>query len=244
MNKHLEALAEIDDLGGPDVRGFQGRGFFKGGGKKGGDPAAFQREQEAKKEAQRQAFYKGTGWQNPDNVKARDVKYADMQRDITGFQRGRLDQEFAQAQKQARFNNARSGLSGSSQAASDEAEMTRKYNEGLADIDARAQGAVSSARSGGEAAFNRGLQQINAGADATTQISSALADIANAMQSAIEGAKGGSWGGFFGNLASTVDTAKVKAGQAGAVQAQGATPQTALANNVSASGAGSGTYIR
>lgn len=235
----LEALAEIDDLGGPDIRGHQHRGsFFKGGGKK--DNTL--REMEAKKEANRQAFYAGTGWQNPDQIKARDIKYADMRRDITDFQRSRIDKEYADAQKQMRFNNARSGLSGSSQSASDEAEMSRKYQEGLADIESRALAAESSARSGGESAFNRGLQQINSGADATTQISSALTDIANAMQSAIETAKGGSWSGFFGNLASTVDTAKVKAGQGAALNAgQPATPQQQL-GNVSGGNTGMRTY--
>lgn len=242
MNKYLEQLSQIDDLGGPDIRGFQRDGrAFKGGGK-GKDPSAYQRELEAKKEANRQAYYQGTGWNNPENVSAREAQYGQMEKDIINFHRQQLDKERTEAQRQMGFNMARSGQSGGSQQAFDQSVMDETYQKGLADVAAKAKAAVSQARSGGESAFNRGLQQINSGADATTQISSTMSDMANSMSNALEGAKGGSWGGFFGNLASTVDTAKQVAGQTGAKSAYQAGDQAenSLANVKTGGGNGRG----
>lgn len=242
MNKHLDQLHLIDDLGGPDIRGFQRDGRrFKGGGK-GKDPSAYQRQLEAQKEANRQAYYKGTGWQNPENTAAREKQYGQMEQDIINFHRQQLDKERGESQRQMGFNMARSGQSGGSQQAYDQSMMDETYQKGLADIAAKAKAAVAQARSGGESAFNRGLQQINSGADATTQISSAMSDMANSMANALEGAKGGSWSGFFGNLASTVDTAKQAAGQAGAKSAYavGDTAENSLANMNTKTGNGRG----
>jgi hypothetical protein len=244
MNKHLEQLNEIDDLGGPDIRGFQHDNRRFKGGKKGGDPAAFAREQEAKKEAQRQAFYKGTGYNDPSQQAARESQYSGMESDLTAFHRTQLDRERDEAMRQMRFNNSRAGLSNSSQSSFDQGTLDESYQRGLADIAARAKNAVSQAKGGYETAFNRGLQQINAGGDAGTQISSTLSDYANAISSALEGAKGGSWGGFFGDIASTTDTAKVNAGQA-SVGKNGLAIDPAVAKLGQSQGAsaGSGRYI-
>lgn len=232
MNKYLEQLNQIDDLGGPDIRGFQRDGRrFKGGG--GGDPAAYQRELEAKKEAQRQAYYAGTGWNDPTNQAAREKQYGQMEQDLTNFHRQQLDKERGTASQQMGFNMARAGQSGGSQQAYDQSMMDETYQKGLADIAAKAKSAVAQAKSGGESAFSRGLQAINSGGDATTQISSTMNDIANSMANALESAKGGSWGGFFGNLASTTDTAKANAGAGAAVKGaygMGDSAESSLAN--------------
>lgn len=186
------------------------RRLYKGGG----DPSAYQREQDARKEAARQAFYAGTGYNDEAQRTEREAQYGAMENDLVTYNRDKLDKEREAALRNLSFNLARSGLSGSSQDAADRAEIQRNYEQGIADIAAKAKAASATAKSGYETAFNRGLQQINAGSDANTQIASTLQEISNAMQSALEGAKGQSWSGFFGDLASTIDTAKTAQQQA------------------------------
>jgi hypothetical protein len=211
------------------------RRLFKGGSSQ--DPAAYQKQVDASKEAARQAYYRGIGYggagsgasASPVNGKygntapadpyasaadQREKNYSNMENDIINYHRDKLDRERTNSEKQLKFNLARQGLSGSSQDAYDRSELERKYLEGITDVGSKAKAASASARTGYEQAFNRGLQAINSGADATTQITSTLADIGNSMQSALEAGKGASWGGFFDDIASTTDTAKVNAQQA------------------------------
>lgn len=201
------------------------RRLYKGGG--GGDPSAYQREQDARKESARQAFYAGTGYNDEAQRAEREKQYGTMEGDLVNYNRDKLDRERELAMRQLEFNLARSGLSGSSQDAADRAELQRTYEQGIADIGSKAKAASATARSGYESAFNRGLQQINSGSDATTQIASTLQDISNAMQSALEGAKGQTWSGFFGDIASTADTAKAAQQQALVKNATGTSPADA-----------------
>jgi hypothetical protein len=186
------------------------RRLFKGGGSQ--DPAAYQKEVDASKDAARAAYYSGVGYGSGDGQ--RNQMYSNMEKDIVKYHRDKLDRERGDGLKQLKFNLARQGLSGSSQDAYDRSEVQRKYLEGVTDVGSKAKAASASARTGYEQAFNRGLQAINSGADATTQITSTLADIGNSMQAALEAGKGATWGGFFDDIASTTDTAKVNAQQA------------------------------
>ena len=199
-------------------------------------------QQEAEKEAARQRFYSGVGYNDQNQVAAREQQYKNMSNDVVDYHRVRLDREREDALKQMGFNLARQGLSGSSQDAYDREQAQRKYLEGVTDINSKASNAAAQSKSGFESAVSRGLQAINSGSDAGTQITSALQEKANTMQQALESAKGGTWGGFFGDLASTVDTARVNA-QKGLVKAA-VDPNQNLLSGGSGSGGGSGSTNR
>ena len=198
--------------------------------------ANYPAEQERLKEAARQQFYAGTGYNDPAQQAAREKQYSQMSTDVVDYHRTKLDRERDEALRQLGFNLARSGLSGSSQDAYDREQVQRKYLEGVTDINSKAANATAQSKSGFEAAISRGLQAINSGGDAATQISSALQEKANTMQQALEAAKGATWGGFFSDLASTADTAKIKA-QQGLVKNAVAAPDDALLSGKKATGA-------
>lgn len=199
--------------------------------------AMYPQEQEAAKEAARLRFYRGVGYDDPVQIAAREQQYKNMTNDVVDYHRTRLDRERNDALRQMGFNLARQGLSGSSQDAYDREQLQRKYLEGVTDINSKASNAAAQSKSGFESAVSRGLQAINAGSDAGTQITSALQEKANTIQQALENAKGGSWGGFFQDLASTVDTARVNA-QRGIVK-NAVDPNQPLLSGASGGGSGS-----
>lgn len=205
--------------------------------------ADYPAEQERKKEAARLNFYSGTGYNDPAAQAAREAQYKTMSNDIIGYHRTKLDRERNDALRQLGFNLARQGLSGSSQDAYDREQLQRKYLEGVTDINSKASNASAQAKSGFEQAISRGLQAINSGSDAGTQITSALQEKANTLQQAIEGAKGATWGGFFSDLASTVDSAKVRAQQANVRnQVGGSNPLLSGGGSSGGGGSKSGYY--
>jgi hypothetical protein len=199
-------------------------------------------EQEKAKEAARLRFYQGVGYNDPNQVAAREKQYGQMSNDVVDYHRTRLDRERNDALRQVGFNLARQGLSGSSQDAYDREQLQRKYLEGVTDINSKASNAAAQSKSGFESAVSRGLQAINSGSDASTQITSALQEKANTLQQALETAKGGTWGGFFGDLASTADTAKINA-QKGLVKAA-VDPNQSLLSGGAGGGGGSGSTNR
>lgn len=198
--------------------------------------------QEAAKAAARDNFYSGIGYYDPGAQAAREAQYQTMSDDIVNFHRQLLDRERDNALKQLGFNLARQGLSGSSQDAYDRGEVERQYLQGVTDINSKASDAVAKSRSGFESAVSRGLQSINAGGDAQTQIASALTEKSTAMQQALEAAKGGSWSDFFSGLASTADTAKINAQRGIVKNAVGAISDRLLGGTGRVTNSGRGGY--
>lgn len=160
-------------------------------------------EAEARRKVQRDAFYKGTNYYA--GADDRQAQYDAMSKDIVTSNSQRFDDEYAKAEKNVRMNMARAGLSGSSEEAYQLAELKKNYDRGMTDIGSNAEGAVAGAKSAYEQAITQGVQSINSGSQAATEIASALSKVSAAMQAALEGAKGASYSGFFDSLGSAVE---------------------------------------
>jgi hypothetical protein len=219
------------------------REYPKGGGSK--KAPDYEAARVAERNRQREAFYAGSGYHT--GRAQREQQYSRMGQDISNSHRSRLDDEYARAQRNVRMNLARSGLSGSSQEAAELAELKKRYDEGVVDSGSRAEGAIAQARGGYESAISQGVQSINSGSQAATEVAAALAKFSASIQSALEGAKGQSYGGFFDSLGSALENNTLRqqaaAGLAARSPYEDETPGVAPIGG-SSSGGGSGrTFI-
>lgn len=175
------------------------RVYPKGGSKQ----RDYEGERVAERNRQREAFYGGTGYHSGKD--AREKQYSDMMADITNSNRSRLDDEYSKAEKTVKMNLARAGLSGSSQEAYELEQLRKNYDRGITDIGSQAESAGAQARNSYESAISQGVQSINSGSQAATEVAAALAKFSAGIQQALEGAKGMSFGGFFDSLGSAVE---------------------------------------
>jgi len=211
----------------PDGR----RVLHKGGG---GSAPDYEGQRVAARNAQRQAFYDGIGYSNSG---AREESYKKMGDDIRGYRKAALDKEYQEAERNLGFNMARSGNSGGSQEVYEKGKLKEAYDRAGTDLESDISRSIASSKGAYENAVSGGVQSINSGADAATQIASALQKASSAMEEALSGAKGVSYGGLFNSIGSTAEQNNIRTAAAQGVQG---IPQSDT-KTVSAVGAGKGS---
>jgi hypothetical protein len=205
MNQH-EPIFFTPPSDQPD----RSRRLHKGGG--GSSPPDYQAQAEQRRRVQRDAFYCGVGYNDPGQQSAREAQYKKIYDDVFAYHKALLDKEYEGAQRNQRFNLARTGQTGGSQDVYEQGRTSEEYNRGLGNIASQAEQAVAKSRVAYEDAVSRGLALINSGSDAGSTVANTLNMFSSALQDALESAKSGSWNNFFNNVASTVQNTQFNEG--------------------------------
>lgn len=256
--------------------------YAGGGGGGGGDPAAFAREQEARRERYRNDFGAGIGYgntaanipqleqqlsalaqqlqaaQTPGEeevmgewgpvTQRRPIDYAEVARlqaehdnlastlnstrsgqplaaqraenrsgmmgGIRDYNSSAFQRELEKAERELKFMLSRQGGRGGSTEADRMADLMRKRDEGTMNIEDMALNAGNEYDRSLEDAYQRGIAQINAGSDASTQITSAMNSMATKLNDLIAGGRGRQWGGFFDDILRSGNANAATAGNA------------------------------
>lgn len=197
--KHLDPLMEP----GYDPDGFRpeaGRLRVFGGGGGGSNHAA---ERAEAREVARQAritnatstinrmFGHGNDQEAQANLAGRGSLYDSVRTDTRDFFARQLAEDRAEAERQLRFNMARGGTFGSSQAVDMESEFNRRNDRGLLAVANRADGAATGMRSADEQSrlglLSRILSDMDQGSAASSAINQMQSNVETARQNAMAG---------------------------------------------------------
>ncbi|MCB1742742.1 MAG: hypothetical protein KDK91_20370 [Gammaproteobacteria bacterium] len=182
-----------------------------GGGGGGGDPAAFAREQEARRQAQiaqataaiEQQFAPG----------AREQAYAQYANDVLSRNMMRLSEDKQRADRELKFALARSGLAGGSAQADSAQQLGQNYDENVLRANQYAQEQAANLRRQDQTAKSNLLNQAYGGLDATTAARLAQSGLQNNLQLAQNQNNLASLGDLLANVALAQHQGAAAAGQ-------------------------------
>lgn len=146
--------------------------------------------------------------------------YATVGGDTRNFFANQLEEDRAAARRDLDFYKARHGLVGSSQGIDLNTEFQRRYDRGLLDIANRADAASSGMRTSDERTRLNLINNIVAGMDQGTAMSSALTQLQNNAENARQQAMQGRIANVFADLLGGFTTARHNAGMQAALQQQ------------------------
>lgn len=136
------------------------------------------------------------------NSPARDKQYADYMASLTQLGNDQLNQQKTVADRNLKFANARTGMTGGSVAADEGGTLQRDYQGGLLSVADNARSSTDALRSSDQAEKNNLIELNNAGANVGQGTTDALNASRLALTNTDRTNQIGALGDVFGNLAS------------------------------------------
>lgn len=183
-----------------------------GGGGGDGGAAAREAERQARIEEATTSVNKLFGQGDDAALTARNTMYDTTRGDTRDFYSAQLAEDRAAAERQLRFDQARSGTFGGSQAIDAGTEFNRRNDRGLLEVANRADMAATGMKTADEQARLGLISKILGGMDQGTAISSAANQMQQNVESGRQNAMAGRMANVFSDLFSGVQNAQQQAG--------------------------------
>lgn len=204
-----------------------------GGGGDDGGAAAREAERQARIAEATTSVNKMFGQGDDAALASRNAMYDTTRNDTRDFYSSQLAEDRAAAERQLRFNQARGGTFGGSQAIDMGTEFNRRNDRGLLEVANRADTAATGMKTADENARLGLIAKILGGMDQGTAISSAANQMQQNVESGRQSAMAGRMANVFADLFDGVSEAQK---QAGVLAGQQQTYGNAYPNNAAYSG--------